>query len=325
MLKIAYSGLLNAQIAHSDFDKLMEAFFFTAAAARLRIQLARHGALAGRRIAGASFGTLTGRRRGRLGGHHFFRLLAQERLTPAAPARSCWIHLLWWRASCRLVRTKLRCTLQAHDVAIETAQHFGEIVVKSVLGEVWFRRDRRLNIIIRSSSSRQMLWEPEASKASCRRGNGFQGPRCMQLSGARQGVAWSVGFVAALMEGKRLPWRSLQSYPRFACTAGTRSVYCDKTGRESSNRTCRRFDGLGNHVEGTCSFEAQVLTPLSDNTDSGFCSPSRSVYARPKFTKHHWHQITFEQVWGDWAKAPLPKPLCISKSVQSVGRIFGHI
>ena len=70
MLKIAYSGLLNAQIAHSlsDLDKLMEALFFTAAAPRLRIRLALHGALqvAGRRIAGASFGT--GRRRGRLVG-----------------------------------------------------------------------------------------------------------------------------------------------------------------------------------------------------------------------------------------------------------------
>ena len=57
MLKIAYSGLLNAQIAHSDLDKLMEALFFTAAAARLRIRLALHGALAEGRIAGASFCT----------------------------------------------------------------------------------------------------------------------------------------------------------------------------------------------------------------------------------------------------------------------------
>ena len=30
------------------------------------------------------------------------------------------------------VRTKPRCTLQAHDVAIEVAQHFEKIVVKSV-------------------------------------------------------------------------------------------------------------------------------------------------------------------------------------------------
>ena len=68
MLKIAYSGLLNAQIAHSDLDKLIEALFFTAAAAQFRIRLARHGALAGRRMAGASFGTLTSRRRGSLVG-----------------------------------------------------------------------------------------------------------------------------------------------------------------------------------------------------------------------------------------------------------------
>ena len=50
MLKIAHSGLLNAEIEHSDLDKLMEALFFTAAAALLRIpsRLARHGALSRR-------------------------------------------------------------------------------------------------------------------------------------------------------------------------------------------------------------------------------------------------------------------------------------
>ena len=46
-------------------------------------------------------------------------------------------------------------------------------------------------------------------------------------------IVWSetkrVGFVAALIEGKRLD--SLYSLTvGFASTAGTRSIYCDKTG-----------------------------------------------------------------------------------------------
>ena len=65
----------------------------------------------------------------------------------------------------------------------------------------------------------------------------------------------------------------------------TSSVYCDKSGRGSSNRTCRIFGCLGNHVEGTILPSSTVLTPSSDN--SCFCSQSRSVYARPKFITHH--------------------------------------
>ena len=52
--------------AHSDLDKLMEALFIIRGGGLACSRRARHGALTGRRIAGASFGTLTGRRRGRL-------------------------------------------------------------------------------------------------------------------------------------------------------------------------------------------------------------------------------------------------------------------
>ena len=45
-----------------------------------------------------------------------------------------------------LVRTKPRCTLQAHNVAIEEAQHFRKIAEKSVFS-VWFRSDCRHDII----------------------------------------------------------------------------------------------------------------------------------------------------------------------------------
>ena len=50
LLERVILGLLNAEIEHSDLDKLMEALFFTAAAALLRIpsRLARHGALSRR-------------------------------------------------------------------------------------------------------------------------------------------------------------------------------------------------------------------------------------------------------------------------------------
>ena len=116
--------------ALSDLDKLMEALFFNAAAAWLKSRSAQHGALVGRRI-GASFGTVTGRRHGRLvggagtiAGAEKIKLISFADVPPAG-----------------LVRTKPRCTLQDHDVAIEVAQHFEKIVVKSVVGEVWFRRD----------------------------------------------------------------------------------------------------------------------------------------------------------------------------------------
>ena len=97
MLKIAYSWLLNAQIARTAiWMSSWKVYFSSAAAAWLRSSRARHGALAGRRIAVASFGTLTGRRRGGLiggAGTILIWLLAQERLVPAegavAPAQLC--------------------------------------------------------------------------------------------------------------------------------------------------------------------------------------------------------------------------------------------
>ena len=114
----------------------------------LRSRWARHGALAGRRIAVASVGTLTGKRRGRLVG-------GAGTILPC-----CWRRSGWCRRRGRrrrrslvelnsfadappagLVQTKPRCALQPHDVAIEVAQHFGKIFVTSVFGEVWFRRD----------------------------------------------------------------------------------------------------------------------------------------------------------------------------------------
>ena len=86
-----------------------------------------------------------------------------------------------------------------------------------------------------------------------------------------------------------LPWRSWQSYSQFARTAGTSSVFCEKTRLGSSNRTCRIFCYLGNYVEGTILFEGQCSLPcLTTRTAaSAQCSPSKLVFAGPKFTKHH--------------------------------------
>ena len=136
------------KLRHRYLDKL---YFSSAAAAWLRSCRARHGALAWLRIAGLSFGTRTGtsRRRGRLLGGAGSILLGCLR-------RSGWRRSGWRRwlqgslvelisfadaPPAGLVRTKPRCTLQAHDVAIEVAQHFEKIVVKSVFAEAWFCRD----------------------------------------------------------------------------------------------------------------------------------------------------------------------------------------
>ena len=149
MLKIA-SGLLSAQIASTVlWISSWKLYFSFAEAAWLRSRRSRHGALAGpRRIAGASFGTLTGRRCEAhwRGGQHSPLLLAAGADGGAGSTGAALLNSSHFKFADvppeELVRTKPRCALQARDVAIEVAQHFEKIVVKSVFGEVWFRRDR---------------------------------------------------------------------------------------------------------------------------------------------------------------------------------------
>ena len=96
-LKIACSGLLNAQIARTViWISSWKLYFSSAAAAWLGSRRARHGALAGRRIAGASFGTLTGRRRGKLVG-------GAGTILPCCWCRSCWCLQRGRRCQCSLV------------------------------------------------------------------------------------------------------------------------------------------------------------------------------------------------------------------------------
>ena len=88
MLKIAYSWLLNAQFTRTAiWISTWKLYFSSTVAAWL---ISRH------LLHRASFGTLTGRRRGnarRRGGHHSPLLLAQELLVPAeglaAPGQPC--------------------------------------------------------------------------------------------------------------------------------------------------------------------------------------------------------------------------------------------
>ena len=67
-------------------------------------------------------------------------------------------------------------------------------------------------------------------------------------------IVWSETRCVGVMEGWRLAMTVLAAYRGFALAAGTRSVYCGKTWRGSSNRTCRIFGDLCNHVEGTMLF-----------------------------------------------------------------------
>ena len=152
MRRIAYSWLLNAQITRTAIWISIRKLYISSAAAWLISRRSRHG---------ASFGTLTGRRRGMLVG-------GAGTILPSCWRRSCWCRRRGWRRrgslveliSLRLcwrpplgsVRTKLRGTVQAHDVPTKVAQHFVKVFVKSVFGEGCFRRDWRRDIGFCSSS-----------------------------------------------------------------------------------------------------------------------------------------------------------------------------
>ena len=157
MLKIADSGLLNAQIARTAIWISSWKLYLSSAAA---VWLAAAGrGTAPSPGAGSPAPASSPSPAGGVGsssaGRAPFSPAAGAGEVPVAPAQPCRTHLLCRRASCRagappagLVRTKPRCTsLQAHDVVMEVAQHFGKNIVKSVFGEVWFRSDSRRDII----------------------------------------------------------------------------------------------------------------------------------------------------------------------------------
>ena len=151
MLKIAFSCLLNAQIARTAiWISSWTLYFFICGVgsswlawrARLRQLGHPHRAEA-----------WDDRRRGE---HHSPLLLVQELLVPVEglAAQGSLVELISFAYAppTGLVWTKLRCTLQAHNVAIGVAQHFGKVVVKSVFSEGCFRRYWRRDIEFYSSS-----------------------------------------------------------------------------------------------------------------------------------------------------------------------------
>ena len=111
-------------------------------------------------------------------------------------------------------------------------------------------------------------------------------------------IVWSetrrAGVVASRMEGKRLAAMTVLTVLPSVC------AHCGHPLSSLRQNSVRKLkQDLQNTWQPRQSFRKDntPLKPsahsLADNTDSGFCSPSRSVYAVPRFTKHHWHQITF--------------------------------
>ena len=106
-----------------------------------RSRRARRGPLTGRRITVASFGTLNTPAGGvgaSSAGRSPFSPAAGAGEAGAGGGAGGVVELISCPVSppAGLVRTKPRCTLQAHNVAIEEAQHFRKIAVKSVFCEV---------------------------------------------------------------------------------------------------------------------------------------------------------------------------------------------
>ena len=86
-------------------------------------------------------------------------------------------------------------------------------------------------------------------------------------------------------------WRALWA------ALGACSVYCYKTRQGSSNRTCRIFGDLCNHVmsKGQYSFEVQCSLPclITLTAASAYHSIKQISLCWTKFHQTSWHQITF--------------------------------
>ena len=274
MLKNAYSWgeswLLNAQITRTVIWISSWSFIiFTAAAAWLRSWRALHGALVtglvGRRIAGASFCTLTCQRRGRL----MMLIGGAGTILPCCWRRSVWRLLPWHSlplprlisfdeaSPAGLVLTKHRCTLQVHYVAIEVAQHLGKIIVKLVSSEIWFHREWLCDIIYKvpvqyrcfgsQRLQRHRVWEGVDSK-------GLDVCNTLELDKACWHCCCPDGRKAACHDGLdsltyeiTVGWRSLQAPAQFIAT---------KPGEEARTWPAEYLDASAIMSKGQYSFEA---------------------------------------------------------------------
>ena len=124
--------------AHSDLDKLMEALFFICGR-QPGLETAGRGTAPSSGAgspASASAPSPAGGVGGSSAGRSPFSPAAGAGAAGAGGGTGGVVELISCPDSppARLVRTKPRCTLQAHNVAIEEAQHFRKIAVKSVFG-----------------------------------------------------------------------------------------------------------------------------------------------------------------------------------------------
>ena len=272
-------------------------YFSSAAAAWLRSRRALHSALAGRC---ASFGTLTCSRRGRLvgGADTIPLLLAQEWLTQAVPVQSCWTYLLWWLASCRAGQNEVqmhppssRCRHRSSPAFLKNQCKILRLLQWSLLPDdatLSMKFLLKTNALAARGLKRHCKVEGMDSKGL---------DVCNSLE--RDKACWC----CCCPDGRKAAGHDCLDNLTVClhCTAGASWVYhCYKTGQGSSNKTCRIFGCPGNHVKGTILLWSTVLTALSDQTDSCFCSQSRSVYAAPKFIKHHGTKTPLGQVGQSW-------------------------
>ena len=97
----------------------------------------------------------------------------------------------------------------------------------------------------------------------------------------------------------------LEAYRLFAHTADTRSVFFDRLGEESQTGPAEYLVTLAIMLKGHYSFEAQCSLPgLTTAASAHQAEQSLPDQSSPNI-------MASNHLWGDWAKAPLPRPSCI--------------
>ena len=122
----------------------------------------------------------------------------------------------------------------------------------------------------------------------------------------------SAGVVAALMEGK-LPAMTVLTVILSVCTAllAPAQFIATKQGKEAQTRPAEYLAAQAIMSKGQFSFEAQCLLP---------CLTKQTAASAHKADQSMQHQSSSnimapKHLWGKWAKADLPQPLCIFKNV----------
>ena len=155
-----------------------------------------------------------------------------------------------------------------------------------------------------------MPWQPEASKGIVKLREWI--PRAWMYA-----IVWRetrrAGVVAALMEGKLLAMTVL-TILLSVCTAllaPAEFIIATKQGKEAQTRPAEYLAAQAIMSKGQFSFEAQCLLP---------CLTKQTAASAHKADQSMQHQSSSnimapKHLWGKWAKADLPQPLCIFKNV----------